>query len=91
MVQHFQSRIIISWYEPIRNGVRRPVVSRGLNIKLKEITIYVLCSGPRQGLCPPVGSTVGRCINFCRQDVQCQGNHKCCYNGCGYECKQPGK
>ena len=45
------------------------------------------------GSCPTSGgdaSSFGICEYKCRQDGQCDGDLKCCRNGCGYICNEPG-
>ncbi|XP_072039204.1 uncharacterized protein [Amphiura filiformis] len=44
-------------------------------------------SEPKSGYCPIVSAgTVGTCEMGCQDDDQCQGDQKCCFNGCGYSC-----
>ena len=41
----------------------------------------------KSGFCPVVtAGTIGTCGMSCQDDGQCQGDQKCCYNGCGYSC-----
>ena len=45
----------------------------------------------KQGSCPAVTGT-GTCAQQCTpsDDRTCSGTAKCCYNGCGYTCMEPG-
>ena len=41
----------------------------------------------RPGECPVIAEgTVGSCDTNCEADSVCPDDHKCCYNGCGYDC-----
>ncbi|CAF0832279.1 unnamed protein product [Brachionus calyciflorus] len=54
------------------------------------LTIFALalvkCQKP--GSCPQPPD-FGICIMGCSHDFSCQGNLKCCSNGCGYTCQVP--
>ena len=41
----------------------------------------------KPGRCPP--QNFGSCVQGCRNDGDCFGNQKCCFNGCGYTCRRP--
>ena len=41
----------------------------------------------KPGSCPP--ATVGTCVEACNSDNSCQGDQKCCSNGCGHVCTNP--
>ncbi|XP_053545555.1 WAP four-disulfide core domain protein 3-like isoform X2 [Bombina bombina] len=44
----------------------------------------------KAGTCPPVKpGSAGLCVNSCDQDSNCEGNLKCCSNGCGTTCQAP--
>uniref|UniRef100_A0A3B4B562 WAP domain-containing protein n=1 Tax=Periophthalmus magnuspinnatus TaxID=409849 RepID=A0A3B4B562_9GOBI len=47
----------------------------------------------KPGVCPEprtdVDPTVVRCLNQCSTDSECEGNLKCCFNGCGHVCEEP--
>ena len=55
---------------------------------------YIDFLGPteKEGICPelPPG-TVGICLQECENDFDCNGDLKCCKNGCGHVCTKPGK
>jgi hypothetical protein len=40
----------------------------------------------KKGLCPYNKGNVGICVEMCSHDLQCKGDHKCCYTGCGHDC-----
>ncbi|XP_070544252.1 SCO-spondin-like [Ptychodera flava] len=45
------------------------------------------CKEPPKLACPPVSyGTVGMCVDFCSDDVDCPTNSLCCSNGCGKAC-----
>ena len=47
---------------------------------------------PKAGQCPaPQGDTFGICPELCSNDEECDGDQKCCSNGCGHICVQPGE
>ncbi|XP_052057673.1 papilin-like isoform X2 [Mytilus californianus] len=44
----------------------------------------------KPGQCPKLSiSNIGSCVQACRRDVDCDGNQKCCSNGCGTTCQDP--
>lgn len=44
----------------------------------------------KPGFCPAVESDqLGTCEEECRIDDDCEGNQKCCSNGCGHVCTAP--
>ncbi|CAC5396232.1 unnamed protein product [Mytilus coruscus] len=44
----------------------------------------------KPGKCPKLSiSNIGSCVQACRRDVDCDGNQKCCSNGCGTTCQDP--
>jgi len=44
------------------------------------------------GQCPAIKpGTIGLCVEQCSSDEDCNGNLKCCSNGCGHTCQEPGK
>ena len=46
----------------------------------------------KPGNCPYVPpGTLGICINGCNGDDMCDGDEKCCSNGCGAMCMKPGR
>jgi len=42
----------------------------------------------KPGTCPPRPS-VGTCVEMCSSDANCEGDLKCCSNGCGHTCQTP--
>ncbi|XP_065332270.1 papilin isoform X3 [Cloeon dipterum] len=42
----------------------------------------------KPGVCPPV-EEADNCTHTCREDADCGGGDKCCYNGCAYQCLNP--
>lgn len=53
--------------------------------------IIVAATSQKPGKCPPVRpDEVGPCAILCRSDSECNGNQKCCRNGCGgSQCTSP--
>uniref|UniRef100_A0A3B4ASW7 WAP domain-containing protein n=1 Tax=Periophthalmus magnuspinnatus TaxID=409849 RepID=A0A3B4ASW7_9GOBI len=47
----------------------------------------------KPGVCPSTKSDTqfGICVIDCTSDCQCEGNLKCCSNGCGKTCQEPVK
>ena len=43
----------------------------------------------KPGFCPAPG--IGICVELCGGDQTCPGDQKCCSNGCGHACMDPGK
>ena len=47
----------------------------------------------KEGRCPSVqriqGGRSSSCEEECRSDADCQGDYKCCFNGCGRSCLSP--
>jgi len=49
---------------------------------------------PKDGLCPRYKNDsrpLGGCENTCRFDAECDGDAKCCWNGCASKCLKPRK
>ena len=45
----------------------------------------------KPGYCPQVPpDQVGSCAEECPHDFNCTGDQKCCSNGCGHTCQDPG-
>ncbi|KAL3885814.1 hypothetical protein ACJMK2_025850 [Sinanodonta woodiana] len=42
----------------------------------------------KRGSCPE-SRGFGICAELCSSDVDCSGNQKCCFNGCGHVCHDP--
>ncbi|XP_042237860.1 papilin-like isoform X4 [Homarus americanus] len=59
--------------------------------KSSESTPYVaVCRKINKlGQCPKTSGRTYQCENDCENDAGCYGDHKCCYNGCGYSCVAP--
>uniref|UniRef100_A0A3B4B787 WAP domain-containing protein n=1 Tax=Periophthalmus magnuspinnatus TaxID=409849 RepID=A0A3B4B787_9GOBI len=69
-------------------------MSSGFNVLLTFLTFWAnslklfpvdsekpgVCPKPRPDIDPKVAS----CLNECSSDSQCEGNLKCCFNGCGH-------
>ncbi|XP_077983615.1 uncharacterized protein LOC144438460 [Glandiceps talaboti] len=52
-----------------------------------EVAVGLL---PKAGKCPAVTEgTSGTCVHDCSNDEECDGNKKCCSNGCGHVCSEP--
>ncbi|XP_022088704.1 neurogenic locus notch homolog protein 1-like isoform X2 [Acanthaster planci] len=53
----------------------------------------VMCERVKQGRCPRIESSessLGICLSECMDDVDCEGNAKCCMNACGGRvCRDP--
>ncbi|CAF0851289.1 unnamed protein product [Brachionus calyciflorus] len=44
----------------------------------------------KSGSCPSTKNQIGGiCVERCSDDSECEGNLKCCSNGCGHVCRQP--
>ncbi|XP_078000283.1 uncharacterized protein LOC144452853 isoform X2 [Glandiceps talaboti] len=44
----------------------------------------------KEGSCPAVEEgSLGTCVQECEHDYDCQGDDKCCSNGCGHVCTLP--
>ncbi|XP_033121010.1 neurogenic locus notch homolog protein 1-like [Anneissia japonica] len=44
----------------------------------------------KDGFCPETSfSDIGTCEDTCQHDVNCTGDQKCCFNGCGLSCTDP--
>lgn len=46
----------------------------------------------KPGVCPHYTTLPAidlRCMETCQSDDSCQGDQKCCSNGCGYHCMGP--
>lgn len=51
-----------------------------------------LCLATKPGVCPHYTTLPAidlRCMETCQSDDSCQGDKKCCSNGCGYHCMGP--
>ncbi|XP_043197391.1 latent-transforming growth factor beta-binding protein 4-like [Amphibalanus amphitrite] len=49
---------------------------------------------PKGGYCPKYmndSRPIGGCEDMCKFDSQCDGDAKCCFNGCAYKCLKPRK
>ena len=45
----------------------------------------------KPGECPRLSiENIGSCVEACQKDTDCYGNQKCCSNGCGKTCQDPG-
>uniref|UniRef100_UPI00358E0B2E WAP four-disulfide core domain protein 18-like n=1 Tax=Myxine glutinosa TaxID=7769 RepID=UPI00358E0B2E len=55
------------------------------------ISIVELAHGKRQQKDRkyPIPSNPGDCVELISHDSHCQGQQKCCSNGCGHECMDP--
>ncbi|XP_043542001.1 waprin-Phi1-like, partial [Chiloscyllium plagiosum] len=55
--------------------------------------LMVMCLVPtvKPGSCPAKPTRVGLCAELCTGDSDCEGNKKCCSNGCGHVCVSPRK
>lgn len=57
-----------------------------------EESEFVLSPDEKPGYCPTVPSDqVGSCTEECPHDFNCTGSQKCCSNGCGHTCQDPGQ
>uniref|UniRef100_A0A3B4A425 WAP domain-containing protein n=1 Tax=Periophthalmus magnuspinnatus TaxID=409849 RepID=A0A3B4A425_9GOBI len=45
----------------------------------------------KAGMCPRRTWGMGVCAEYCTSDSECEGDMKCCSNGCGHECMKPYK
>ena len=54
-----------------------------------QTKLVVLFSTAKPGQCPRLDG-VGICIRACSNDAECEGDLKCCFNGCGHTCQKPG-
>ena len=43
----------------------------------------------KAGSCPAVYEIKGTCLVDCHYDSGCNGEQKCCFNGCGMSCTAP--
>jgi hypothetical protein len=43
----------------------------------------------KEGQCPSIQRRGSNCEEECQSDANCQGDHKCCFNGCGRSCLAP--
>ena len=56
----------------------------------KTVSWFLFCPSAKPGHCPAVDiHHVGICTSECSSDRDCQGNTKCCSNGCGRICSAP--
>jgi len=58
--------------------------------------VFLLCvSTAMPGQCPPVPMLLHRvlcrAVEECSCDAECEGNLKCCFDGCIRTCKKPGR
>ena len=59
-------------------------------LNFTEYSNDLFCSSAKPGHCPAVDiHHVGFCASECSSDRDCQGNKKCCSNGCGRICSAP--
>ncbi|XP_069951755.1 papilin isoform X1 [Cherax quadricarinatus] len=55
-----------------------------------ETTYTAICRKVNKaGECPKTSGRTYQCETDCENDAGCYGDHKCCYNGCGYTCVAP--
>ncbi|XP_056010489.1 papilin-like [Ostrea edulis] len=75
------------------NGICFCVLPNGTKITGTEVRGNPDCSrATKPGVCPHYTSlpTIDlRCMETCSTDDSCQGDKKCCSNGCGYHCMGP--
>ena len=65
---------------------RLPVIDYTL---MRADAVY---STVKPGRCPTISpDTGGICVENCSSDADCDGDLKCCSNGCGHTCQEPGK
>ena len=43
----------------------------------------------KSGECPNTEGMIGICVEQCAADDSCEGEQKCCSNGCGHTCMAP--
>ena len=43
----------------------------------------------KSGECPNTEGMIGICVEQCTADDSCEGEQKCCSNGCGHTCMAP--
>ena len=49
--------------------------------------LFYTCPEPKPGKCPVINEgSFGTCDEGCTTDHDCEGNAKCCSNGCGSVC-----
>ena len=54
------------------------------------LMLFRIITEPKSGECPKfVADELASCANECHEDVDCRGDAKCCYNGCGMMCVVP--
>jgi hypothetical protein len=51
--------------------------------------IYLYFDTEKSGECPDMSEAIGICLEQCSDDYDCEGNEKCCSNGCGHTCLKP--
>ncbi|XP_061164988.1 uncharacterized protein K04H4.2-like [Saccostrea echinata] len=75
------------------NGMCFCVFQNGTKIPGTEVRGNPDCSrATKPGVCPHYTSLPAidlRCMETCQTDDSCQGDQKCCSNGCGYHCMGP--
>ncbi|XP_062590324.1 LOW QUALITY PROTEIN: zonadhesin-like [Saccostrea cucullata] len=75
------------------NGMCFCVFQNGTKIPGTEVRGNPDCSrATKPGVCPHYTSLPAidlRCMETCQSDDSCQGDQKCCSNGCGYHCMGP--
>ncbi|XP_038060820.1 cysteine-rich motor neuron 1 protein-like isoform X2 [Patiria miniata] len=54
-----------------------------------EATHHGQGNSSKPGQCPTTDGGLGLCSEGCTADADCSGNHKCCSNGCGHQCREP--
>ena len=53
------------------------------------IVLFYLYIVPKPGSCPSTEGTSDQCLEQCSNDYACDGNKRCCSNGCGHVCMEP--
>ena len=48
-----------------------------------------VCLTVKSGECPNTEGMNGICVEQCTADDSCEGEQKCCSNGCGHTCMAP--
>ena len=61
------------------------------SVRLLSVFIsFQLFLTEKSGQCPKLESgMMGTCYQGCNNDWDCEGDSKCCSNGCGHVCKDP--
>ncbi|XP_070554198.1 balbiani ring protein 3-like isoform X2 [Ptychodera flava] len=63
--------------------------SNGCGFTCVKPEIEIILPMPKPGLCPVPGESIGACVEECSNDEECDGDKKCCSNGCGHVCISP--